>query len=115
MEEWPDTSLRDPPSGWDDSFVRDPCGRRHFSSNAPSSLDILIEGRNSANIVVDNERDTLPTEMRGLGFGAGALGNLYREISDADAMAALHTALDHGVKYFDTAPHYGFGLSEKRL
>jgi D-threo-aldose 1-dehydrogenase len=58
---------------------------------------------------------SLPTQMRGLGFGAGALGNLYREIGAAEAMAALHAALDHRVKYFDTAPHYGFGLSEKRL
>ena len=57
----------------------------------------------------------LTTQIRGLGFGAGPLGNLYREVSDADAMAALRAALAHGVKYFDTAPHYGFGLSEKRL
>jgi D-threo-aldose 1-dehydrogenase len=58
---------------------------------------------------------SVTTAMRGLGFGAGALGNLYREISDTDAVSALRTALDRGVKYFDTAPHYGFGLSEKRL
>jgi D-threo-aldose 1-dehydrogenase len=57
----------------------------------------------------------LMARMRGLGFGAGALGNLYRELSDADATAALRTAMDRGVQYFDTAPHYGFGLSEKRL
>jgi len=61
------------------------------------------------------EEKTLATRMRGLGFGAGAIGNLYREISDTDATAAVHAALDFGVKYFDTAPHYGFGLSEKRL
>jgi D-threo-aldose 1-dehydrogenase len=48
-------------------------------------------------------------------FGAGALGNLYRVIADAEAMAALRAALAHRVTYFDTAPHYGFGLSEKRL
>ena len=54
-------------------------------------------------------------QIRGLGFGAGAIGNLYREITDTDAMTALRAALDRFVTYFDTAPHYGFGLSEKRL
>jgi D-threo-aldose 1-dehydrogenase len=63
----------------------------------------------------DTKQVPLTARMRGLGFGAGALGNLYREISATDAAAALRAALDHGIKYFDTAPHYGFGLSEKRL
>jgi D-threo-aldose 1-dehydrogenase len=49
------------------------------------------------------------------GFGAAAIGNLYRPISDAEAFEAVRTAFDAGVRYFDTAPHYGFGLSEKRL
>jgi D-threo-aldose 1-dehydrogenase len=53
--------------------------------------------------------------MRALGFGGGAIGNLYREVTDVDAAAAMRAALRHGVTYFDTAPHYGFGLSERRL
>ena len=57
----------------------------------------------------------IAAQIRGLGFGAGALGNLYRVIADAEAMATLRAALAHRVTYFDTAPHYGFGLSEKRL
>jgi D-threo-aldose 1-dehydrogenase len=36
-------------------------------------------------------------------------------VSEADARAAVQTALELGVRYFDTAPHYGFGLSERRL
>jgi D-threo-aldose 1-dehydrogenase len=36
-------------------------------------------------------------------------------VSDADAFAALEAAWDAGVRYFDTAPHYGLGLSERRL
>jgi D-threo-aldose 1-dehydrogenase len=60
-------------------------------------------------------RARLIAKIQGLGFGAGAIGNLYREMPDAQAMAALRAALDLRVKYFDTAPHYGFGLSEKRL
>ncbi|WP_078900502.1 aldo/keto reductase [Streptomyces sp. SBT349] len=50
-----------------------------------------------------------------LGFGAAQLGNLYRETSDADAAGAVDAAWDAGVRYFDTAPHYGLGLSERRL
>lgn len=50
-----------------------------------------------------------------LGFGAATLGNLYREISDADAAATIDAAFATGLTYADTAPHYGLGLSEKRL
>ncbi len=50
-----------------------------------------------------------------LGFGTAPLGNLYREVSDADADATLNAAWESGVRYFDTAPLYGLGLSETRL
>ncbi len=50
-----------------------------------------------------------------LGFGAATLGNLFREVSDEDAHAAVDAAWAAGVRYFDTAPHYGLGLSERRL
>lgn len=50
-----------------------------------------------------------------LGFGTAPLGNLYRAISDEDARATLDLAWDSGVRYFDTAPLYGLGLSETRL
>lgn len=50
-----------------------------------------------------------------LGFGTAPLGNLYRAIKDADARATLDSAWDGGVRYFDTAPLYGLGLSETRL
>jgi D-threo-aldose 1-dehydrogenase len=60
-------------------------------------------------------KPTLASRLPSLGFGGGTLGNLYREIPDGTAQAALRAALVHGVNYFDTAPHYGFGLSEKRL
>ena len=49
------------------------------------------------------------------GFGGAAIGNLYRPVSEADAFETVRAAFDAGVRYFDTAPHYGFGLSEKRL
>lgn len=50
-----------------------------------------------------------------LGFGAAAMGNLYAAIDDESAAATLDAALSAGFRYFDTAPHYGRGLSERRL
>jgi len=50
-----------------------------------------------------------------LGFGAAGIGNLYAAMSDAAAREAVEAALAAGLTYFDTAPHYGFGLSETRL
>lgn len=50
-----------------------------------------------------------------LGMGCAPLGNLYRPVADADTAAALSAALDGGIRHFDTAPYYGFGLSEARL
>ncbi|WP_331010981.1 aldo/keto reductase [Sphingomonas sp.] len=50
-----------------------------------------------------------------LGFGAATLGNLYQPVSDGDARAALDAALDASFAYVDTAPHYGHGLSERRV
>jgi D-threo-aldose 1-dehydrogenase len=50
-----------------------------------------------------------------LGFGGAPIGNLYEPVSDEDAAAAVRRAWDGGVRYFDTAPHYGLGLSEQRL
>ena len=48
-------------------------------------------------------------------FGCASIGNLYREVSETDAQAVLETAWAAGIRYFDTAPHYGRGLSEQRL
>jgi D-threo-aldose 1-dehydrogenase len=50
-----------------------------------------------------------------LGFGTAPLGNLYRATTDKDAQATLDAAWKAGVRYYDTAPLYGLGLSETRL
>ena len=50
-----------------------------------------------------------------LGFGGAPIGNLYAKVTEAEAQAALATALAQGIRYFDTAPFYGHGLSEKRM
>src|SRR5205814_4058207 len=73
----------------------------------------------------DAERSERAGEMRRLGrsavavgplgFGGGPIGNLFSAVDDADALGAVRAAWDGGVRYFDTAPHYGLGLSERRL
>ncbi len=50
-----------------------------------------------------------------IGFGAWAIGADWGNVSDDDALAALHTALDLGVNFFDTADVYGDGRSERLL
>ena len=50
-----------------------------------------------------------------LALGGAPLGNLFRPVTDADATALIVAALAAGVGYFDTAPHYGHGLSERRV
>jgi D-threo-aldose 1-dehydrogenase len=48
-------------------------------------------------------------------FGAAPIGNAFGAVSEDDARAAVGAAWEAGVRYFDTAPHYGLGLSERRL
>lgn len=50
-----------------------------------------------------------------LAFGGAAIGNLFAAVSDEAAGAAVNAAWDGGIRTFDTAPHYGLGLSERRL
>lgn len=50
-----------------------------------------------------------------ISFGCASIGNLYRAVTDADAQEVLQAAWDAGIRYYDTAPHYGRGLSEHRL
>ncbi|NNM47396.1 aldo/keto reductase [Knoellia koreensis] len=50
-----------------------------------------------------------------LALGCAQLGNLFEAIDDASARELLELAWDTGVRVFDTAPHYGLGLSERRL
>jgi D-threo-aldose 1-dehydrogenase len=54
-------------------------------------------------------------EVSPVGFGGAPIGNLYAPVDDETARAAVDAAWDGGVRYFDTAPHYGLGLSERRL
>jgi len=60
--------------------------------------------------------DKLPTEQELIGrFGGTGLGNMYRSVVAEAAIATVQAAYAAGIRYFDTAPVYGFGLSETRL
>ncbi|WP_299472380.1 aldo/keto reductase [uncultured Roseibium sp.] len=62
-----------------------------------------------------NSRTKRPVPLTRMGFGGAPLGNLYRKVSEEDAQAALQAAFDAGIRYFDTAPQYGLGVSEERF
>jgi D-threo-aldose 1-dehydrogenase len=49
------------------------------------------------------------------GLGCAPIGNLYRAVAEEDAEATVGAALARGIRFFDTAPHYGAGASEQRL
>lgn len=57
-------------------------------------------------------KDILPGK---LGFGAAPLGNMFRDIPEAEALATVEAAWNDGIRYFDNAPFYGAGLAELRM
>ncbi|MEO9614002.1 MAG: aldo/keto reductase [Nitratireductor sp.] len=54
-------------------------------------------------------------EVTAMGFGTAPLGNQFRVVPEEDAREVIKGAWDAGLRYFDTAPVYGHGLSEHRL
>ena len=62
-----------------------------------------------------NRRTARPVPVTAMGFGGAPLGNLYRAMPEAQAQATLDAAWDAGIRYVDTAPQYGLGLSEGRI
>ncbi|OKO83316.1 aldo/keto reductase [Bradyrhizobium sp. AS23.2] len=54
-------------------------------------------------------------DVTSIGLGSAPLGGLFTPVSDADAEATIERAWSLGVRFFDTAPLYGFGLAERRL
>jgi D-threo-aldose 1-dehydrogenase len=56
--------------------------------------------------------DILPGK---LGFGTAPLGNMFRNIPEAEAQATVEAAWNDGIRYFDNAPFYGAGLAEIRM
>jgi len=54
-------------------------------------------------------------ELTRLGFGGASIGGMFRWVEDEDAIATVRHAWSLGVRYFDTAPLYGYGASERRF
>jgi len=50
-----------------------------------------------------------------LGFGGAPLGNMHRILAEDEGIGTTTAAWDAGLRYFDTAPLYGHGLSEQRI
>ena len=54
-------------------------------------------------------------DVTSIGLGSAPLGGLFSPVSDADAYATLERGWSAGIRFYDTAPLYGFGLAERRL
>lgn len=86
-----------------------------------ASSDVVAGFVRSA--VPDHPADPLPIRRIGtngpevsvIGFGGAPIGNLGQEVDDTAAQIAVESAWREGIRHFDTAPHYGLGLSERRL
>jgi D-threo-aldose 1-dehydrogenase len=63
----------------------------------------------------DKVRLRTGVEVSRLSLGTAALGGLYTSVSDADCTDTVLTAIDNGINFIDTAPHYGKGVSEVRI
>src|SRR5437879_11954320 len=66
-----------------------------------------------------NPAETRPLGRTGvrltqMGFGGASIGELFVKVPEEDALACLRAAWEAGIRYFDTAPWYGRGLSELR-
>src|SRR5262245_28577271 len=57
----------------------------------------------------------LRPRLQPMGLGTAQVGNLLQRMPDEVAVQVLTAAWEAGVRYFDTAPHYGLGLAERRL
>ena len=69
----------------------------------------------SATVLPRREIRRTGVQLTTLGFGAAPIAGLYSLVDEATARATIDAAWEGGIRYFDTAPHYGLGLSERRL
>src|SRR5215471_10390115 len=83
--------------------------------HAPLSRDLPKSRRAVMGRDLFRARSGAKISFAALGFGSAPLGNMNRVLSEEEAEATLTAAWSVGVRYFDTAPLYGHGLSEIRL
>src|SRR5262249_49549390 len=77
-------------------------------------ISIAAHDHRATNDAAGSNRVTTLADVP-LGFGGAPLGNLFTRVTEDDALALVRHAWERGVRYFDTAPHYGNGLSERRI
>ncbi|WP_429260008.1 aldo/keto reductase [Paraburkholderia sp. GAS334] len=75
-------------------------------------MDRAQPGRDS---VPDVRERPAPLQFSALGFGSAGIAGMYRDVPHAQALATVDAAWDAGVRYFDTAPFYGYTKGEHRL
>src|SRR5580698_1208847 len=85
---------------------------RRFSPTNMPARPMPLAAATPGTFVTLQER---PLDFTRLGFGGAPLGNMHRALSEVEAEATVTAAWDAGVRYFDTAPLYGHGLSEVRI
>lgn len=94
-------------------FISDAFGKPINSTNSenPSIINTVIT--DPSNSLNTNQEHYRPPYK--IGMGGVALGNAFKETGDTEALQAMQGAWDAGIRYFDTSPWYGLGMSERRM
>ena len=87
------------------------------------NFQIALPQRLPTKKILHSELNKLPLRQLGqtnlnlpiLGFGGAPLGELFDRVSETQSRETLASAWSVGVRYYDTAPWYGYGLSEHRI
>src|SRR3546814_5706871 len=90
-----------------------PHDRQHRSRRC--RLHLLVRGLPVVDLAQRRPIGRTGLSVTVLGFGGNVLGNLYAPLDEEAALDAVVAAYETGVRYFDTAPLYGHGLSEHRI
>lgn len=80
--------------------------------------DLVQQARDKNKPMYNNSGEQYPMThswLPEIGFGASALAGMYKPVSEKEARLVLETAWAQGIRYYDTAPHYGQGRAERRL
>ena len=72
-------------------------------------------GEHTMSLITKKQIGDTKLEISELGFGGAPLGNLYSAMTNENAQEVVKQAYENGIRYFDTAPLYGYGLSERRM
>ncbi len=86
--------------------------RRDFLTTAMLASAAAVSGSTAAEKVKSGKHYRTPVKI---GMGGVAIGNGFSVTPDEQADAAMTAAWEAGVRYFDTSPWYGLGLSERRF